>query len=426
MERNRSRQAFEEACRHIPGGVNSPVRAFRSVGGVPVFVERAEGSRLWDIDGNEYIDCIGSWGPMILGHASPLLTGPIQSLAQAGISYGLPTTGETQMAALIGQAYPCAELVRMVNSGTEATMSAIRAARGYTGRDKILKFEGCYHGHSDYLLVKAGSGALTFGTPTSPGVPADVVKNTLVARYNDLASVRALFEANPGQIACVILEPIAGNMGLVPGKAEFLAGLRQICDEEGALLIFDEVISGFRSAWGGAAGVYGVTPDMVCFGKIIGAGMPVGAYGGRRKIMEMVSPAGPVYQAGTLAGNPLAMGLGLTLLGHLGAHPEVYQSLEEKGRYLADGLRTIVGTRPWYVAQSGSLLTLFFAPGPVECYEDAAKSDTQLFARWHRRMLEAGILLAPSQFECIFLSDAHTRADLDAILNAAESALKGE
>ena len=420
-----SGRAFAEACRVIPGGVNSPVRAFRSVGGKPVFVSRAKGSRLWDIDGNEYIDCIGSWGPMILGHAPGLVTDAIRAAAEQGVSYGLPTELETKMAELLCAAYPCAEQVRMVNSGTEATMSAIRAARGFTGRDKILKFEGCYHGHSDCLLVQAGSGALTFGVPTSPGVPADVVKNTLVARYNDLASVEALAAANPGEIACVILEPIAGNMGLVPGRADFLRGLRELCSREGILLIFDEVISGFRAAYGGAAQLYGIRPDMVCFGKIIGAGLPVGAYAGRREIMQCVSPAGPVYQAGTLSGNPLAMAAGYALLTHLRDNPAVYDTLNARGAQLAGGLREILARRgiPASVAQCGSLLTLFFTPDLPERFEQVMTCDTDAFTRWHRAMLDAGVLLAPSQFEAIFLSAAHTPDDIDHMLNAADAAL---
>ena len=420
-----SGRAFAEACRVIPGGVNSPVRAFRSVGGKPVFVDHAKGSRLWDIDGNEYIDCIGSWGPMVLGHAPELVNEAIRAAAEQGVSYGLPTRQETRMAELLCAAYPCAEQVRMVNSGTEATMSAIRAARGFTGRDKILKFEGCYHGHSDCLLVQAGSGALTFGVPTSPGVPADVVKNTLVARYNDLASVEALAAANPGQIACIILEPIAGNMGLVPGQAGFLRGLRELCTREGILLIFDEVISGFRAAFGGAAQLYGIQPDMVCFGKIIGAGLPVGAYAGRREIMQCVSPAGPVYQAGTLAGNPLAMAAGYALLTHLRDHPEVYDQLNARGTQLADGLREILARRsiPASVAQAGSLLTLFFTPDLPGHFEQVMTCDTDAFACWHKAMLDAGVLLAPSQFEAIFLSAAHTAADIDFMLDAADTAL---
>ena len=424
MEHAASRAAFDQARQYIPGGVNSPVRAFRAVGTDPVFIRKAQGTRLFDLDGNEYIDYICSWGPMILGHAHPaLLEGAAEAMGR-GLSFGLPTDLEVEMARRISAAYPAAQLVRMVNSGTEATMSAIRLARGFTGRDKIIKFEGCYHGHSDCLLVKAGSGALTCGVPTSPGVPADVVKHTVVCRYNDLESVKEAFAANPGQIAAVILEPVAANMGVIPGKPEFIAGLRRLCDETGTVLIFDEVITGFRLSYGGAAQVYGVQPDMVCFGKIIGGGMPVGAYGGRREIMECVAPTGPVYQAGTLSGNPLAMYIGLHQLDYLNTHPEVYTQLEQTGEKFAAGVRDLLQKHglPYQLQQMGSLCTLFFTDHPVESYEDAVSSDTEAFAVYFRTMLENGIMVAPSQFEAMFLSAAHTDADLEATFAAMDKA----
>ncbi len=425
MNREKSREAYEKACRLLPGGVNSPVRAFQSVGVPPVFVQRAKGSHVWDIDGNKYIDYIGSWGPMILGHSPDFLQEDALEAIGRGISYGLPTTLEVEMAELITSAYPAAEMVRMVNSGTEATMSAIRLARGCTGRDKFIKFEGCYHGHSDCLLVKSGSGTLTYGTPTSPGVPADVVKHTLVCRYNSLDSVEEAFAANPGQVAAVIVEPVAGNMGVVPSAPGFLQGLRDICTREGAVLIFDEVITGFRLAFGGASERYGVRPDLVCFGKIIGAGMPVGAYGGRRELMEYVSPAGPVYQAGTLSGNPLAMFMGLKQLRWLESHRQVYGQLEDSAAYLEQGIRAALGRLglDFCVNRAGSLLSLFFTHGPVKSYDDVKRSNLEQFGRYFRALLEQGILAAPAQFEAMFVSAAHTREELDTTLAAMEAAL---
>ena len=424
MNHQASEQAYQQAQQYIPGGVNSPVRAFQSVGSSPVFVQRASGSHLWDIDGNEYIDYICSWGPMILGHAHPMLQEGALEAIGSGISYGLPTLRELEMAKKINAAYPAAELVRMVNSGTEATMSAIRVARGYTGRDKIIKFEGCYHGHSDCLLVKAGSGALTYGIPTSPGVPDDITRNTLVCNYNDLDSVKKAFGANPEQIAAVIIEPIAGNMGLIPADEEFLHALRALCTEKGALLIFDEVISGFRAAHGGAAQRYGICPDMVCFGKIIGAGMPVGAYGGKREIMEWVSPKGPVYQAGTLSGNPLAMFMGLKQLTYLEQHPEVYEILEQRGAQLQSGMQALLSEQglPYQVQRVGSLCCLFFTDRPVHSYADALSCDTDAFKTYFKVMLEQGILIPPSQFECMFLSAAHTEQDIQTTLAAMAKA----
>ena len=424
MNHDRSAALFEEATRYIPGGVNSPVRAFRAVGMAPILVRSAHGSRLVDEDGNEYLDYIGSWGPMIFGHSPDFLQQGLVEAVARGTSYGLPTAIEGEMARTICQAYPAAELVRMVNSGTEATMSAIRVARGYTGRDKIVKFEGCYHGHSDVLLVKSGSGALTYGVPTSPGVPEAVVRDTLVCPYNDVEAVRRVFQDQGREIACVIVEPIAGNMGLVPGKTEFLQALRQLCTDYGAVLIFDEVISGFRAARGGAAELYGIQPDLACFGKVIGGGLPVGAYGGRREIMEYVSPLGPVYQAGTLSGNPLAMFLGLKTLHRL--DNEVYRRLEALGARLEAGIRGNLERLGLNLTltRSGSLLCLFFAPGPMETYAQVSRCDTQFYARYFRAMLARGVLLPPAQFECMFLSAAHTEQDIDDTVAANAAALR--
>ncbi|HJB27002.1 MAG TPA: glutamate-1-semialdehyde 2,1-aminomutase [Firmicutes bacterium] len=425
MNHEKSKAAFAKACEVIPGGVNSPVRAFQSVGGEPIFVDHAKGSHIVDIDGNEYIDYICSWGPFVLGHSHPMMAEGALEAIQRGISYGLPTEIETRMAELICSAYKSAEMVRMVNSGTEATMSAIRAARGYTGKDKIIKFEGCYHGHSDCLLVKSGSGALTFGMPTSPGVPADVVKNTLVCRYNDLVSVKETVEANQGEIAAIILEPIAGNMGVIPPRPGFLEGLRTLCTEQGIVLIFDEVISGFRAAFGGASELYGVDPDMVCFGKIIGSGLPVGAYAGKREIMSVISPKGPVYQAGTLSGNPLAMFMGLKLLAYLKEHREIYQRVEEYAAKLEAGMRDLLtkhGLR-YQINRVGSLLCLFFTEQEVISYDDVKTCDTTKFSKYFQCMLGRGILLAPSQFEAMFVSAAHTQEDLEKTLHAMDQAL---
>lgn len=426
MKHEVSLALFEEANKVIPGGVNSPVRSFSSAHAACLFADHAYGSHIVDVDGNTYLDYIGSWGPMILGHAHPLLSGHLEEVIQKGISFGLCAPQEVELAKLITEAYPGLDMVRMVNSGTEATMSAIRAARGFTGRDKIIKFEGCYHGHSDGLLVKSGSGALTFGTPTSPGVPDDVVKNTLVCRYNDLSSVKEVIAANVQEIAAVILEPIAGNMGVVEAEPEFLQGLRRLCDESGIVLIFDEVISGFRIRYGGAAELYGVVPDMACFGKIIGAGLPVGAYGGRANIMKLVSPSGPVYQAGTLSGNPLAMHLGCRLLHYLNKHPEVYTRLEEKGAYLRDGMQAILDELklPYQIHQVGSLLTLFFTDRRIHSFADVQTCDVSLFERYFQYLYDHGILIAPSPYEALFLSDAHTQKELDKTLQIMRKALE--
>ena len=411
-----SEQMFERACRVLPGGVNSPVRAFRSVGRCPVFVKSAKGSHMIDADGNDWLDYIGSWGPMILGHAHPDVIQAAQAALTDGVSYGLPTQPEVEMAELMTAAYPGMDMVRMVNSGTEATMSALRAARGFTGRSKIIKFEGCYHGHSDGLLVQAGSGALTFGTPTSPGVPADVVRHTLVCRYNDLESVEQTLCANHGEVAAIIVEPVAANMGVVPPVPGFLQGLRRLCDEHGALLIFDEVITGFRLAFGGAAQRFGVTPDLACFGKIIGAGMPVGAYGGKRDVMQMVSPSGPVYQAGTLSGNPLAMRTGLCQLRYLQSHPEVYTQIEARAAALEQGMKQAVEDLQLgcTVTRCGSLLTLFFTPQPMELrsYDDVKQCSTQQYAAFFSALFQKGILIAPSQFEALFIGAAHTDEEI--------------
>ena len=419
----KSKDAFARAQEVIPGGVNSPVRAFKAVGEAPVFVKHGEGAHITDIDGQTYVDMVCSWGPLILGHRHPAVVAAIQEALEHGTTFGMPTELETEMAALICELIPSVEMVRMVSSGTEATMSALRLARGYTGRDLIVKFEGCYHGHADHLLINAGSGAMTFGVPSSPGVPADVAKETLVAKYNDLASVRALFEEHPAEIAAVIVEPIPGNMGLIMPEEGFLEGLREITSEYGAVLIFDEVISGFRASAGGAQKVFGVMPDLTCLGKIIGGGLPVGAFGGKREIMAHLSPSGPVYQAGTLSGNPLAMSAGFAALSVLG-NEQPYDALAAKGAALADGLRALAAKHSVAVTvnQFGSLLTVFFTDRPVHCYADATTSDTAKFATFFSTMLANGVHLPPSQFECWFLSTAHSQDDLDKVLAAADLA----
>ncbi|QEH66896.1 glutamate-1-semialdehyde 2,1-aminomutase [Cellulosilyticum sp. ST5] len=426
MNHSKSSILYEEAVKYIPGGVNSPVRAFKAVGLEPIFADYAEGSRLTDVDENTYIDYICSWGPLLLGHSPKAIVEGIEEVVAKGTSYGVATAIEVEMAKLLVEAYPAIDKVRMVNSGTEATMSALRVARGYTGRNKILKFEGCYHGHSDALLVQSGSGTLTYGVPTSPGVPEDVVKHTLVARYNDLASVHALFEANKGEIAAVIVEPIAGNMGVIEGKKAFLQGLRELCSKEGTVLIFDEVITGFRIAYGGASEYFGVAPDMVCFGKIIGAGLPVGAYGGKSEIMDMVSPIGPVYQAGTLSGNPLAMYMGKKNLELLKANQEVYKVLATKATKLTEGFKANIEKLglEFTVNCVGSLVCLFFANGPIENYDDVKHCDTELFTIYYKEMMEKGILLPPAQFEGMFLSAAHSDEDIEATIKANYEALE--
>ncbi len=423
--RTRSEAAFLEAQKVLPGGVNSPVRAFRSVGGTPVFIEKAKGAYLWDLDGNRYIDYVGTWGPAILGHAHPQVIRKIQQTAENGTSFGAPTLMETEMAQLVIDMVPSIEKVRFVSSGTEAVMSAIRLARAYTGRTKIIKFEGCYHGHSDYLLVKAGSGAATQGVPDSAGVPASTAAETLNARFNDLDSVEALFRAYPGQIAGVLIEPVAGNMGCIPPLPGFLEGLRELTRQESACLIFDEVMTGFRLAPGGAQERFGVTPDITCLGKIIGGGLPVGAYGGKLEIMAQVAPEGPMYQAGTLSGNPLAMAAGMETLKLL-RQPGTYERLEALGQQLGDGLQAICQRKgiPYHLHGVGAMMTLFFAEGPIHNYQDVCRFDRERFNRFFWGMLDRGVYLAPSQFEAGFISLAHTGADVQATLEAAELAIR--
>ncbi|GAA0866158.1 glutamate-1-semialdehyde 2,1-aminomutase [Paraclostridium tenue] len=427
MRKNeKSLKIYEEATKYIPGGVNSPVRAFKSVGLDPVFIDRAQGCKIYDVDGNEYIDYICSWGPLMLGHSPKEIVDGIEEVVKKGTSYGVPTAIEVDMAKLIVEAYPAIDQVRMVNSGTEATMSALRVARAYTGRNKILKFEGCYHGHSDALLVKSGSGTITYGVPTSPGVPEDVVKDTLVTRYNDIEATKAMFEKHGNEIAAVILETVAGNMGVVPGKKEFIQFLRDITKEYKTVLIFDEVITGFRLAYNSSVGYYGIEPDMACFGKIIGAGLPVGAYGGKKEIMDMVSPVGPVYQAGTLSGNPLAMYMGKKNLEILRDRPEIYSELERKAKRLEEGLRANVeklGLK-YTVNRAGSLVCLFFAEGPINNYDDVTKCNVEMFNKYFEELLNRGILLAPTQFEAMFLSNAHTDEIIDETIKASYEALK--
>ena len=419
----RSDELFARAKAFIPGGVNSPVRAFGSVGMTPRFIARGDGDRLWDADGQEYIDYIGSWGPMILGHGHPEVLESVAKAIRDGLSFGAATEREVEMAEQICTMVPSVEMVRMVNSGTEAVMSALRAARGFTGRDKIIKFAGCYHGHTDAMLVDAGSGLMTQGIPGSAGVPEGCTKDTLTAAYNDLDSVRALFEANPGEIAAVIVEPVGANMGVVLPEEGFLPGLRSLCDENGVLLIFDEVITGFRLGPSGAQGFYGVKPDLTTFGKIIGGGMPVGAYGGRRDIMSNIAPLGPVYQAGTLSGNPVAMAAGLAQLRVINDTPDLFFSaLNAKSDDFFTALDTALTENgiTHCLNHVGSLGCVFFTEGPVRDYASAQKSDTELFTRWFTHMLDRGIYLAPSQFEAMFLSAAHTQEDLELTLKAAK------
>ncbi len=420
MLHTRSSELFARAKQIIPGGVNSPVRAFKSVGADPLFIKKATGSRIIDEDNNSYIDYVGSWGPMILGHCHPNVVAAVKQCMESGSSFGAPTELETALAQMVIDAVPSIEMVRMVSSGTEATMSAIRLARGYTGRDKILKFSGCYHGHADSLLVKAGSGAATFGVPDSPGVPADFAKHTLTAEYNSLDSVKTLLSTNKGQVACIILEPVAGNMGTVPPRPGFLEGLRELCSNEDIILIFDEVMSGFRVAYGGAQERYGVIPDMTTLGKIIGGGLPVGAFGGRREIMEKLSPSGGIYQAGTLSGNPLAMTAGIETLKLL-KQPGFYQQLEEKSTALADGISQAAKAAgyPLYSTRVGSMFCAFFSKGEVYDWPTASACDTQAFATYFKAMLNEGIYLAPSQFETAFVSISHSQADIDATIAAA-------
>lgn len=408
----KSEELFEKSQTCIPGGVNSPVRAFRSVNRTPVFMDHAQGSRIYDVDGKEYIDYVCSWGPGILGHAYPKVIEAVKAACEKGLTFGAPTAKEYEIARLIREMMPSMEMTRMVSSGTEATMSAIRVARGYTGRNYILKFRGCYHGHSDGLLVKAGSGALTQGQPDSLGVPADYTKNTLVAEYNDENSVKQLFEQFGREIAAIIVEPVAANMGVVLPQEGFLEFLRDITKEYGALLIFDEVITGFRLSAGGAQEYYGVTPDLTTLGKIVGGGMPVGAYGGRREIMKMVAPLGGVYQAGTLSGNPIAMTAGYETLTILREHPSIYSEIADKTKQLADTVKDSFGSRVW-VNQVGSLMSVFFTDRAVTDMDSALTSDTEKYADYFAYMLEQGIYLAPSQFEAMFVSNAHTKEDIE-------------
>lgn len=421
-----SEQLFERAKKVLPGGVNSPVRAYRAVGMAPRFITRADGAYIYDEDGKRYIDYVCSWGPMILGHNHPVIREAVEKAVQDGLSFGAPTRREVDIAELMVELVPNIEMVRMVNSGTEAVMSALRLARGATGRDKLIKFEGCYHGHSDCMLVNAGSSALAGGHPSSAGVPVGAARDTLTAQFNDLDSVRELLEGNPGQVAAVIVEPVAANMGVVNPAPGFLPGLRQLCDQHGALLIFDEVITGFRLALGGAQEYFGVKADLVTFGKIIGGGMPVGAYCGSRALLEQVAPCGPVYQAGTLSGNPVAMAAGLAQLTYLKEHPQVYADIAAKGEKLARGLRAAAAEAgvPVAINQIGSLLAPFFTPTEVTTFTDAKGSDMGRYAKYFQAMLERGVALAPAQFEAMFVSEAHGDAELDATLAAARAALR--
>ena len=417
---------FERASQYIPGGVNSPVRAFRSVGLTPLYIDHGKGAHVFDVDGNEYIDYISSWGPLLLGHAYPPIQEAIRLELEKGTSYGACNAREVEMAELIcTKFFPSVERVRMVNSGTEATMSAVRLARGFTGRDKIIKFEGCYHGHADTFLISAGSGLATFGQTSSAGVTKHIIEDTLVATYNDIESVCRTLEAHRGEVAAIILEPIMGNMGLIPPAPGFLEELRRVTEEEGVLLIFDEVISGFRAARGGAQELYGIRPDLTCLGKIIGGGLPVGAFGGRADIMDRLAPLGDVYQAGTLSGNPLALAAGITMLQTL-AEPDFYTRLEEKGQAFEATIRPILDryTDRLSYNRVGSLSTIFFTPGGVHSNADAKRSDTESYARYFRGMIERGIYLPPSQFECIFLSMAHSREDFDRTATAMDEVLR--
>ncbi len=425
MRISRSRELFAQAQRVLPGGVDSPVRAFRAVGGQPLFIARGEGPYLYDVDGNRYIDYVLSWGPLILGHAHPEVVEALQQAVARGTSYGAPSPLEVELAELVQAFIPSIEMIRFVNSGTEATMSALRLARAYTKRDKIVKFEGCYHGHADLLLVQAGSGVATLGLPDSPGVPRGATQDTLVARYNDLESVRTLFEQYPDEIAAVIVEPVAGNMGVVPPVEGFLQGLRELSRQYGAVLIFDEVMTGWRVHPGGAQTLYGVTPDLTTLGKVIGGGLPVGAYGGKREIMEMVAPSGPVYQAGTLSGNPLAMTAGITTLKVL-QRPGVWEQLEAAARRLAAGIGEAAREAGVPVQQTrvGTMFATFFTETPVRDWPTVKTSDTERFARFFRAMLERGVYLAPSQFEAGFISLAHDDAVLDATIEAAREAMQ--
>ncbi|MBI4267836.1 MAG: glutamate-1-semialdehyde 2,1-aminomutase [Chloroflexi bacterium] len=424
MNQQRSEELFREAQRYLPGGVDSPVRAFKAVGGTPPFVTKGQGSKIYDADGNEFIDFVCSWGPIILGHSDPRIVKVLKQAVERGTSFGAPTELETILARMVSEAMPSIEMIRFVNSGTEATMSALRLARAFTKRDRIIKFAGCYHGHSDGLLAKAGSGLATLGIPDSPGVPLSYSQNTLIASYNDIEGIRQLFQRYPDEIAAVIVEPVAANMGVVPPQPGFLTALRQLTSEFDALLIFDEVITGFRLALGGAQTLYGITPDLTCLGKIIGGGLPVGAYGGRREIMQMMAPSGPVYQAGTLSGNPLAMTAGIEMLKSL-KQDGVYEQLEDRASSLEKGIIKIAekaGIR-LQVSRIASILTIFFTDRLVVDYDSAARSDAALFGRFFHRLLSAGIYWPPSQFEAAFVSLSHTDEDIKVTLGAIEKAL---
>ncbi len=422
----KSKKLFEEAKKYIPGGVNSPVRAFNSVGGDPLFITNGKGSKFYDADENEYIDYIGSWGPHLFGHNPTFIKKALLDAVENGTSFGTPTELEIKMAELIIELVPSVKMVRMVNSGTEATMSAIRAARGYSGKEKFIKFEGCYHGHADYFLIKAGSGALTLGVPTSPGVTTGNAADTLVADYNNIESVKKLLKSNKGEIAAVIIEPIAGNMGVVSSNKNFLIELRSLCNEENIFLIFDEVMTGFRVAVGGAQEVLAVKPDISTFGKIIGGGLPVGAFGGKEDIMNMIAPVGPVYQAGTLSGNPLAMAAGVAALSHIKKHPELYDELENKSSYLENGFKENLKSigKNYAINRVGSMMCMFFTEEPVEDFNSAVKSDTELYGKYYHQMLQRGIYLAPAQFEALFVSTAHTTDDLDKTITAHAESLE--
>ncbi len=426
MNSAKSEKLFEEAKKFIPGGVNSPVRAFKSVGGTPRFISSGKGSKMFDVDGNEFIDYIGSWGPHLFGHNPQFIKEALLDAIEKGTSFGAPTEIEIEMAKIITQIVPSVEMIRMVNSGTEATMSAIRAARGFTGKEKIIKFEGCYHGHGDFFLIKAGSGALTFGVPTSPGVTKGNAADTLVADFNDINSVKKLIEQNKGQIASVIIEAVVGNMGTVRSDNNFIKQLRELCDEEKIVLIFDEVMTGFRLAPGGAQEILGIKPDLSTFGKIIGGGLPVGAYGGKKEIMEMVSPSGPVYQAGTLSGNPLAMSAGLASLKYLKNNPDLYKTLEDNSAYLEKGIKEGIKSagKNFQFNRVGSMMTLFFTEEPVTDFNSAIKSDTKLYGKYFHEMLNRGIYLPPAQFEAMFISTAHSKSDLDKTIQANAESIK--
>ncbi len=425
MEISKSKVLFEEAGKYIPGGVNSPVRAFKSVGGTPLFIEKGEGSKLFDVDGNEYIDYIGSWGPHLFGHNPEFIKNAILQSLENGTSFGAPTELEIKMAEIITGLVPSVEMVRMVNSGTEATMSAIRTARGFTGKNKFIKFEGCYHGHADYFLIKAGSGALTLGVPTSPGVTKGNAADTLIAQYNKIESVENLIAKYKGEIAAIIIEPVAGNMGVIKAGDQFLQRLRKLCTDENIVLIFDEVMSGFRVAAGGAQEIFNINPDLTTFGKIIGGGLPVGAFGGKREIMESVAPVGPVYQAGTLSGNPLAMAAGYAALSYIKENPDIYDELEEKSKYLEAGFKHNLEKigKSFAFNRVGSMMAMFFTEEPVTDFNSAMKSDTQIYAKYFHKMLDSGIYIAPAQFEAMFVSTAHSTVELDKTIEAHYNAL---